>query len=292
MKLALGTAQFGMQYGVSNNAGQPSEVEVKEILHIASAHGINTLDTAIAYGDCEERLGRIGVSNWQIISKLQAVESDAANIYEEVRAEVQGSLKRLGVDQIYALLLHCPEQLLEKNGDALYLALERVKKEGLIQKMGISVYDPGAIEIILPRFRFDIVQAPFSPLDRRLILSGWASRMKSLGIELHVRSIFLQGLLLMQQYQIPRQFEQWSPLWNRWHEWLQDMHISALEACLGFVASYSEIDRILVGVESRNQLLEIIQGMKKPATLIPDEFCSTDLYLINPANWQFLIKGK
>lgn len=288
MKLALGTAQFGMQYGVANHAGQPSEVEVKEILQIASSHGINTLDTAIAYGDCEERLGRIGVPNWQIISKLPAFESDASNIYEEVRAVVHESLQRLGVERIYGLLLHRPEQLLEKNGDALYRALEQVKKDGLVRKTGISIYDPASLEIILPSFNFDLVQTPFSPFDQRVILSGWAARLKSLGIELHVRSIFLQGLLLMQNGKRPNQFDRWSPLWTRWHEWLQDMHITALQACLGFVASFPQIDRILVGVENTSQLLEIVDGIQRPNLSIPNEFCSTDLDLINPANWPLL----
>jgi aryl-alcohol dehydrogenase-like predicted oxidoreductase len=289
MKLALGTAQFGMQYGVANRVGQPSEVEIKEILQIASSHGVNTLDTAIAYGDCEERLGRIGVPNWQIISKLPAFASDASNIYEEVKALVCDSLQRLGVENIYGLLLHRPEQLQEKNGDALYRALEQVKQEGLVHKIGISVYDPLSLETFLPSFNFDIVQLPLNPFDRRVVLSGWASRLKSMGIELHIRSIFLQGLLLMQQDKRPSQFDRWSSLWSRWHEWLQDTNITGLQACLRFVASIPQVDRILVGVEHKNQLLEIIDGIQKPAITIPDEFQSNDLDLINPANW-LLIK--
>jgi len=292
VKLALGTAQFGMQYGVANHAGQPSEVEVKEILQIASLNGINTLDTAIAYGDCEERLGRIGVSEWQIISKLPAFASDANNIYEEVRVLVQESLQRLGVEQIYGLLLHRPEQLIEKNGDALYRALERVKEDGLVNKIGISIYDPASLEPIVPSFNLDLVQVPLSPFDQRVILSGWASRLKSLGIELHVRSIFLQGLLLMHQDKRPSQFDRWSPLWSKWHEWLKDMDITALQACLSFVASVPQVDRILVGVENTDQLLEIMGAMQRPALAIPNEFCSTELDLINPSNWPLLNQEK
>jgi len=288
VKLALGTAQFGMQYGVANYAGQPSEGEVKEMLQIASSYGINTLDTAIAYGDCEERLGRIGVPNWQIISKLPAFEGDVNNIYEEVRAVVRESLQRLGVERIYGLLLHRPEQLLEKNGDTLYRALDQVKKDGLIQKTGISIYDPASLEIILPNFNFDLVQTPFSPFDQRVILSGWAARLKSLGIELHVRSIFLQGLLLMQSGKRPNQFNRWLPLWTRWHKWLQENKMTALQACIGFVASFPQIDRMIVGVESADQLLEIVEGMQRPALVIPEEFSCNDLDLINPANWSLL----
>lgn len=122
MKLALGAVQFGMKYGVANYAGQPSEIEVKEILNLASAYGINTLDTAIAYGDSEERLGRIAVPNWKIISKLPAISSEPHNLYEEVNEMVHGSLQRLGIDRMYGLLLHRPEQLLEKKV-MLYIVL-------------------------------------------------------------------------------------------------------------------------------------------------------------------------
>jgi aryl-alcohol dehydrogenase-like predicted oxidoreductase len=285
VKLALGTAQLGMKYGVANNIGRPSDVEVKKILQLASLHGVNTLDTAIAYGNCEERLGKIGVSDWQIISKLPALRGDSKNIDKEVRVLVQDSLRRLGVERIHGLLLHHPSQLLEKNGVALYRALEQVKQEGLVQKIGISIYDPLSLETFLLSFNFDIVQLPVNPFDRRVVISDWASRLKSLGIELHVRSIFLQGLLLMQKEKRPTQFDRWSPLWNKWHEWLQDMDMTSLQACLGFVSSIPLVDRILVGVESADQLLEVIEIMKKPAIVIPQELASDDLDLINPANW-------
>jgi aryl-alcohol dehydrogenase-like predicted oxidoreductase len=288
LKLALGTAQFGMQYGVTNNTGQPSEAEVKEMLRIARMHGVNTLDTAIAYGDCEERLGKIGIPDWQIISKLPTLIGTHANIYDEVRVAVEESLKRLGVERLYGLLLHRPEQLLEKNGDSIYRALEKIKIDGLVHKIGISIYDPSSLEAILPSFYFDVVQSSFNPFDRRVVLSGWADRLKSSGIELHVRSIFLQGLLLMQQNKRPRKFDRWSKLWGRWHEWLLDMNATPLQACLGFAASFPQIDRILVGVENKNQLLEIIDGSPKNAIDIPNELVSDDLDLINPANWALL----
>lgn len=288
MRLALGTAQFGMPYGVANNAGQPSEAEVKEILQIARTNGVSTLDTAIAYGDCEERLGRIGIPGWQVISKLPTLTDTHVNICDAVRMTVEESLKRLGVERIYGLLLHRPEQLLEKNGDSLYRALEQVKVDGLVHKIGISIYNPSSLDVILPSFNFDIVQLPFSPFDQRAVLSGWADRLKSSGIELHARSIFLQGLLLMQQNKRPKKFDRWASLWSRWHEWLQEMNTTPLQACLSFAASFPQIDRILVGIENKNQILEIIDGIQRVAVEIPSEFGSEDLDLINPANWSLL----
>ncbi len=286
MKLALGTAQFGMQYGVANFTGQPSENEVKEMLRIARLHGINTLDTAVSYGDCEERLGRIGVSNWKIISKLPTLTGNFTNIYDEVRVAVKESLVRLGVERIYGLLLHQPEQLLEKNGSAIFRALEQVKIDGLVHKIGISLYNPSSLDMYLQDFNLEIVQLPFNPFDQRVVLSGWADRLKSLGIELHVRSIFLQGLLLMHQNKRPEKFDRWSSMWNRWDEWLHDMNITSLQACLSFATSFPQIDRIVIGVENTNQLLEIIEGAQIKTIVVPDEFKSDDLDLINPSNWR------
>jgi aryl-alcohol dehydrogenase-like predicted oxidoreductase len=287
VKLALGTAQFGMQYGVANNAGQPSEFDAKEIMQIASTHGINTIDTAIAYGESEKRLGRIGVPSWKIISKLPAISTESKNLYEEVNGEVRRSLQRLGIEQMYGLLLHRPEQLLEKNGDDLYKTLERLKKEGFVSKIGVSIYDPELLDILLSKFSFDLVQAPLSPFDQRVVLSGLAPRLTSLGIELHVRSIFLQGLLLMHQDRRPSYFHQWTPLWNRWHEWLQDMKITALEACLGYATSFPQVEKVIVGIESKNQLIEIIKATEMPKIKMPEYFSSDDLGLINPANWKY-----
>jgi aryl-alcohol dehydrogenase-like predicted oxidoreductase len=285
MNLALGTAQFGMQYGVANHIGQPSEVEAKEILQIASAYGIDTIDTAIAYGDSEERLGRIGVPDWKIISKLPVISSEPKNLYQEVKGVVHESLQRLGIEQMYGLLLHRPDQLLEKNGGALYGALEQLKNEGFVHKIGVSIYDPASLEILLPRFSFDLVQAPLSPFDQRVVLSGWASRLKTMGIELHVRSIFLQGLLLMQQDKRPSYFDRWAPLWNRWYEWLHDMDITALEACLGYATSFAQVERVIIGIENKKQLIEIVKAIEKPIVQIPEYFSSDDLRLINPAKW-------
>jgi aryl-alcohol dehydrogenase-like predicted oxidoreductase len=287
MKLALGTAQFGMQYGVANSAGQPSEADAKEILQMASAYGINTIDTAISYGESEERLGRIGVPNWNIISKLLAISAEPKNLYKEVNGEVRRSLQRLGIDQMYGMLLHHPEQLLEKNGDDLFCALERLKKEGFVRKIGISIYDPESLEILLSRFNFDLVQAPLSPFDQRVVLSGWATRLRSLGIELHVRSIFLQGLLLMHQDRRPTYFNRWTPLWDRWHEWLQDMKITALEACLGYATSFPQVEKVIVGIENKKQLIEIVKAIEIPKVQTPECFSSDDLELINPANWKY-----
>lgn len=231
-RLALGTVQFGLPYGVANQQGQVSLEEARAILEHAQAAGLDTLDTAIAYGNCEERLGEIGVSQWQVISKLPAIPEGCIDVAAWTRECVAASLRRLGIDQLRGLLLHRPEQLLAPQGDALYFALTHLKNDGLVQKIGVSIYGSEELNALNAKFRFDIVQAPLNLFDRRLIDSGWLARLSQQGTEVHVRSVFLQGLLLMQPAGRPEKFNRWQPLWDRWQQWLADTKLTPLQACL------------------------------------------------------------
>lgn len=284
-RLALGTVQFGQKYGIANQYGQVSLDEAQAIIKLAHASGINTLDTAIAYGDSEQRLGEIGIQDWQVVSKLPAIPERCGNISQCVADAVDESLQRLKAKRLYGLLLHRPQQLMEKNSDHLYRALQQIKQDGLVQKIGVSIYDPTELEGICGRFQLDLVQAPFNIMDHRLIDSGWLFRLAEQGIELHVRSVFLQGLLLMSPKMRPKKFDRWMPLWSRWDHWLDETGITPLQGCLRYVLSFKEISRVLVGVESIQQLKGIFEATVGPAPFVPRDLALSDLDLINPANW-------
>ncbi len=285
MKIALGTVQFGIPYGITNQSGQVKRAEVKAILELASSSGIDTLDTAIAYGECERCLGQIGIGRWRVVTKLPAVPDDCQDVTDWIENQVAGSLSRLNVDRLYGLLLHCPDQLIGPNGAALYRALASLKKRDKVEKIGISIYDPEQLDALLPRFRFDLVQAPFNVFDRRLAASGWLARLHDDGVEIHIRSIFLQGLLLAQQTKWPAHFNRWQSLGNQWFAWLADNALSPLQGCLGFVLSRPEIDRVVVGVESAKQLQEILAAAGAAPVVPPETLASEDRDLINPARW-------
>ena len=288
MKLALGTAQFGLKYGIANQQGQVSHDEAKAALALARAHGMDTLDTAIAYGDSEQRLGEIGIRDWRVVSKLPAIPEGCSDIAQWVVAAVRDSLGRLRVENLYGLLLHRPQQLLEKNGDQLYRVLQRLKQDGLVQKIGISIYDPSELDNLCSSYQLDLVQAPFNIMDRRLIDTGWLTRLAEQGTELNVRSVFLQGLLLMAENDRPPKFDRWAPLWSEWHVWLGDTSLTSLQACLRYALSFSEISRVIVGVDSFNQLNEILQAAQGPAPQTRDALKTDDPDLLNPARWAIL----
>ena len=287
-RLALGTVQFGLPYGVANKSGQVSRAEAKTMLEMTSERGISTLDTAIAYGESEQCLGEVGIENFKVVTKLPALPKESLDVAEWVKQQVDESLSRLGVSNVYGLLLHRSEELLGSNGQELYKALNLLKERGLVKKIGVSIYAPNELELLKTDFNFDLVQAPFNIIDRRLLISGWLQRLKDDGVEIHTRSAFLQGLLLMKQVDMPKKFLPWSDLLNCWQSWLDDNNVSALQASLAFPLSFPEVDRVVVGADSSIQLLEIINASNSVLnTELPNLLCS-DENLINPANWSNL----
>lgn len=287
-RLALGSAQFGFTYGIANQRGKVSYDEVTHILKVAKAVGIDTLDTAIAYGDSEARLGEIGVQEWKVITKLPSLPSQDSSIRQWVHDLCSASCERLKVEKVYGLLLHRPMELLQPYGSELYAALKELKVEGKVEKIGVSIYAPEDLEALYPQFCFDIVQTPFNGLDQRIVRSGWLARLKAEGVEVHARSIFLQGLLLMTPENRPTQFARWSHLWNQFHAWLRESKFTPLQACLGCAFHEQGFDRILVGVDSLNQLQEILDTLQIELPSWPVHLVSDDLDLIHPSRWETL----
>lgn len=288
-RIALGTAQFGLKYGIANKSGQISLDVAKKMLHLAERQNITTLDTAIAYGESEAYLGKIGIQNFKIVTKLPLLEDGEKLGNTWVRNKLNGSLNRLKAVQIYGLLLHDSKLLLEQNGVMLYEELQELKTRGLVKKIGISAYSPDEVTEITKHYEIDLVQIPFNLLDQRLLQSGCLNQLKTKGIEVHVRSTFLQGLLLMQKQDRPDKFSKWSSVWNQWHDWLDSNAVSALRACLSYPLAFPEIDRIVVGTDSVLQLQGIIDTSRDPIPLaeLPNLACN-DEALINPSRWSQL----
>ena len=285
VKIALGTVQFGLPYGIANKTGQVPGVEAKNMLRSASINGIDTLDTAMAYGNSESCLGEIGTQDFRVVTKLPALPDRCTDVCAWVGKHVAASKLRLGTAELYGLLLHKPEQLLGPHGSAIYQSLRQLKDDGHVQKIGVSIYSPSELEALIPQYRFDLVQAPYNLIDRRLFSSGWIHKLKDNGVEVHTRSAFLQGLLLMKQTEIPTKFARWNELWQRWHGWLAENDSSALQACLAFALSLAEIDRVIVGADSQSQLAQILFAASSyPTGAFPALQCE-DETLINPAHW-------
>jgi aryl-alcohol dehydrogenase-like predicted oxidoreductase len=284
-RLALGTVQFGMPYGIANQAGQVHLDEVRAILDVASANAIDTIDTAIAYGNSEACLGACCISGFNVVTKLPLIPENATDIEGWITEQVEASLKRLRISSLYGLLLHRSWQFQKAS---VRVALERLKESGTVQKIGVSIYSPDELYNIFSSGSIDIIQAPLNVVDRRLVESGWLQRMHYHGIEIHTRSAFLQGLLLMPRKSIPERFSVWNHIWDTWQDWRISMNMTAVEACLGYALSLPEVNKVVVGVETAAQIGELIEASRKTMKVEFPDIASTDEQLINPSFWTSL----
>lgn len=287
-RLALGTVQFGLPYGLANKQGQVSLDVAKQMVGFAREIGVDTIDTAIGYGQSEAVLGKIGVSEFNVVSKLSPLDQSVSDVGAWALREAEASLKRLKLDRLDGLLLHRSSDLHGAQGTALYAAMQKLKLEGYVKKIGISIYSPVELDACVGKFELDLIQAPFNLVDHRLCTSGWLERLKANGCEVHVRSVFLQGLLLMSRSEIPDKFGQWSSIWNNWHEWLQKHDGDAVQTCLAYPLSFSQIDRVIVGANDLEQLQQIAIAVGHTVDYQFPSLACNEESLINPARWSDL----
>ncbi|MCH2495113.1 MAG: aldo/keto reductase [Dehalococcoidia bacterium] len=288
-KLALGTVQFGIDYGINSGVKVETD-EVSRIINYARNNGINLLDTAQLYGSSEKVLGDSNTQDFNVVSKTRGFDKEdiTESIANFVISDLNQSLKLLKRNSLYALLVHHGEDLLRPGGEIIFNKLQILKDKGLVSKIGVSAYIDNQLINIIDRFDIDIIQLPMNILDRRLIDNGLLNKIYSKGIEIHTRSIFLQGLLLMDPKKRPKIFDRWSNLWKIWDEWLYDNKLSALQATLIYMISLPEISRVLVGVDNKDQLQNIIKALKGNIPNIPKELSINDPDLLNPGNWSNL----
>ena len=278
--LILGTAQFGMKYGVANRIGTPDEIQVAEILDHAYTSGIRILDTASAYGKSENVLGRAGVSRWKIITKIPSLSGFSDNqLGEAVYDSVVRSLDRLKVDCLYAVLLHDHRDMISERGRWVLGAMERLLAENRVRSLGVSIYTSSDIEGLKPA-KIQVIQAPFNVLDQRILRSN-------LSAELHVRSVFLQGLLLMPPDARPAHFLRWNSLLARFEERVLDSRLDPVAFCLGFVAQQPTVAKCVLGVEHPDQVFGILAAFDegRNTKIEAEDLASFDLDLIDPRRW-------
>jgi aryl-alcohol dehydrogenase-like predicted oxidoreductase len=292
MNLGLGTVQFGLAYGISNKDGQTPESEVRRIVSLAAKKGMSVIDTASQYGESEKIVGLSlpdhhpfrFVTKTPSFQKKLLTESDALALKERFHV----SLRDLKQESIYGLLIHNVGDLLSRNGALLWRTMQELKESGLVEKIGISIYSPGQLDTALYSFRPDLVQLPVNVLDQRMIQNGYLKRLKDLDIEIHSRSVFLQGLLLMDPITVPRYFSPIRRQLIRYHDLLHSNRIMPTEAALAFVRSVREIDVVVVGVNDSRQLQELCEIRYSAPSLQYFDFSSfsiNDEAMVDPSRW-------
>ena len=307
--LCLGTVQFGLAYGINNRSGRPEQQRVFAILDRALAAGIDRLDTAAAYGEAEKVLGeyirsRQVADRVKVVSKLRPDFLDntykgTVSLEQAVSDEVQASLERLGLARLDGYLLHSAscEQL--EHGE-LGAALASVRESGLVRQVGASLYTPEQAMTALQTDWLDAVQVPYNILDRRLDQAGFFDRnsRRSRPLTVYVRSLLLQGLLLMSEQEIPPHLSAIVPHLRELDQWLAGQGIDRLAAAFGFVGSRPGVDAVVVGVDSVEQLeqyLALSARIGDYSAILSEglqRFSEIEPRLLSPNLWESLRQEK
>jgi spore coat polysaccharide biosynthesis protein SpsF (cytidylyltransferase family)/aryl-alcohol dehydrogenase-like predicted oxidoreductase len=277
-RLGIGTVQFGQAYGISNHRGQVSFEEARAILTRAVQAGIGLLDTAANYGEAEEVLSRMDIGALRIVSKTIRV----ANGVDAVVARARQSVKNLG--RVDLLMVHAVSDLLGPRGGEMWRALQALKAEGVVGGIGISAYAADDPAGLAERFRPDAMQVPFSLLDQRLLRDGSLARLKALQVEVHARSLFLQGLLFMDAP--PGNLAYAAPMLTAVRNRIVAAAATPLDAALAFVLSRPEVDVAVIGVTARHQLDQILDIIALPPPDIDWAACALDdERVLTPSLW-------
>lgn len=291
-RLGLGTAQLGLAYGVTNLHPRLADAEVRALLARAEQAGVRVLDTAAAYGDSEAVIGRCvqAASAFRIVTKTPAVsEPTVSSAHAEAFHEsLKVSLARLNRPAVDALLVHHGQDVAKPGGERIVDFLQETKARGQVQHIGVSIYTGQEIDAVLERFTPDIVQLPISLADQRLIESGHLRMLKGLGIEIHARSLFLQGVLLSEPGELPSYFAAYDSSLSSFSSALHGLGLTRLEACLGFALARMELDTLLVGVAHATELDQILAAADR-ATARPFDttlFAQNEEKLLDPTQWR------
>ncbi len=289
MKLGLGTVQFGLDYGISNAGGRTPQDEVVAILDAARRHGVSVVDTAAAYGCSEQVLGAAGVGDgpFRVVTKTLPVRREQVGAADAaaLRARFLASLEQLRLSQAYGLMVHHCDDLFAPGGALLWEAMCRLREEGRVSRLGASVYGGAQIERLLAQYPVDIVQVPVNVFDQRLLAGGQLRRLKAAGVEVHARSVFLQGLLLMEPQQLPAHFDPIRRHVAAYRACVDRAGVSPQAAAYHFVAGLPEIDTVVCGVNDRRQFEELCRIAGQPLELDLAGFGLNDERYVDPSRW-------
>lgn len=298
MKLALGTVQLGLHYGLTNSSGKPSRKDALSIIHYAIQHGIDVLDTASAYGASEAIIGEYLSShkseNVRVVTKIPKI-NEAVSTYEDlytiINKYVQQSLDNLKTVSLDCCLLHDCMNIDSHSGHVIEI-LNKLKVDGKIKKLGVSVYHPAEVQKVLKTGCFDIIQVPLNILDQRLIHTGLLKELSDHRIEIHARSAYLQGLLLMNPEELPDYLKMAKKPLEQFHLLSKELNLSREQLALLFVRDINEVDKVIVGCETRSQLKENIHIFNLPPlemdilNLVKGIFSDVPEIIINPSLWR------
>lgn len=296
MELCLGTVQFGMDYGIRGQK-QPSVHEAIQMLDYATQNGIDTIDTANAYGTAEDVVGAflqketVPRENLFIISKFKPNLLDGhadSEYYRIMKENLENTLIRLHTDYLDSYLLHSARYVFN---DSIIDTLNRIKKDGYARKIGVSIYEPEEAMKCIERPNVDFMQLPYSIFDQRMSHAGVFEKAKEDTIQIHSRSAFIQGLILMKEDEVPEFLKAARPIVRRIDVLCNRYEISRISLAMNYVKLQNRISHLVFGVDNIQQLRENIEIFKQdlPEDMVRDiavEFANIEANIVMPSLWK------
>ena len=301
-KVTLGTVQMGMDYGIANKTGMPGEKESFGILKAAIDGGINSFDTAELYGDSEAILGKYftsneGIDRQPVITtkfRITLCEYESTrNIEKQIYEHVEKSLQRLKIKKIPVYMLHISKDMIDMTlyGKIISTTLEKLKKEGVIEKAGISAYTSGEVDEMLKEDVYETIQIPMNIMDHRLINSGSLKKLKAANIIVFARSVFLQGLFFLRPEELAGNLKGTEKLIRQVNLLAENEGISVAQLALLYIRDMEGITSLVLGAETQEQVRENIKLMDAPSikentrNKIREVFAGVPEEILNPRLW-------
>ncbi len=278
-KIILGSANFTQNYGMGST--RVSYNEIKKILNLAKKSNIYEIDTAEAYLKNKKIFKNID-KKFLILTKI--TPDNRWISLEFCQNKLENHFMNFNENKINTLFFHDIEILKSKNGKKIFENLEKLKKKKYFQKIGVSIYDPNCLDFIVKNYNFNVVQCPYNILDKRMLNTKWLDKLKKLGIETHVRSIFLQGLLVDKLIYKKKFFKKWQNKMGKWFSWLENNKFSPVDYCLSDFLHH-DFDKIVIGIGNYEHLKKIL-NYKKINKKKMQNFSTNDTNLIDPRNWK------
>lgn len=278
-RIVIGSANFTQEYG--SDSFQINYNELKKILNLAKKNNIYKIDTAEAYLKNKNIFKKID-NKFQFFTKI-IFDSKWASL-EFCQKQLEHHFRIFSNNKVEILFFHDIKILFTKNGEKIFRNLEVLKKKKYFQKIGLSIYDTTCLANLISKYNFDVIQCSYNILDKRILSSGWFCKLKNQGIEIHARSIFLQGLLINDSFYKKKYFKKWYPFFFDWFQSLKKNKISPIDYCLTDLLNY-DFDKIIVGINNSKNLKDIINFkiIDKNKIIIPK---INDIKLIDPRSWK------
>jgi len=285
-KLCFGTANFAKEYGINKRKGY-NHKKIKTIFNLLKRNKIKHIDTAINYKNVEKKIGKFNLDSFKIYTKIPKIPKKIKNINLWIRNQIKLSLKKTKKIFFEGVFLHNPEDLLKNKKNQIYDSLINLKKEKKIKKIGLSIYDLNMLKKITKEFKIDMIQIPYNLFDRGEKKKELLNKLKKEKIEIHVRSIFLQGILLMDSNKLPIHFRKWKNKFINFENWCKKNKISKIQACLNAVLEDRVFNKVLISTENEEQLVQIFDALnKKNNKDYPKDLQTNEKKLIDPRLWK------